>query len=156
MPFQTIQYDHDLMNICRSMRPNDTILVDSILQGADLCRRRETLKTVPSKALLAENHEFDPFQNGFDTEADPIISSHDFKQRSSSPEDQNSPQIVRRSIGSSPECSSDEEKFRHKPWITETILEMIVVRDRLYQRMKSDPSADTSQTYKKTLPNVSV
>ena len=26
---------------------------------------------------------------------------------------------------------------------------MIVVRDRLYQRMKSDPSADTSQTYKK-------
>ena len=128
------------------MRPNDTILVDSILQGADLCRRRETLKTgklktrrisrkhvqylpktntvstimimmklciksqlnkVPSKALLAENHEFDPFQNGFDTEADPIISSHDFKQRSSSPEDQNSPQIVRRSIGSSPECSSD-------------------------------------------------
>jgi len=26
---------------------------------------------------------------------------------------------------------------------------MIVVRDRLYQRMKSNPSADTSQTYKK-------
>jgi hypothetical protein len=58
-------------------------------------------------APLAENHEFDPFQNDFDNEADPIISSHNNKQRSSSPEDQNSPQIVRRSIGSSPECSSD-------------------------------------------------
>lgn len=58
-------------------------------------------------APLAENDEFDPFQNGFDTEADPIISSHNNKQRSSSPEDQNSPQIVRRSTGSSPECSSD-------------------------------------------------
>jgi len=154
MPFQTIQYDHDLMNICRSMRPNDTILVDSILQGADLCRRQETLVHSQQESMPAENQEFDPFRNRFDTEDDPIVPS--LRQRTTSPEGQNSPQIVRRSIGSSPECSSDEEKFRHKPWITETILEMIVVRDRLYQRMKSDPSADTCQTYKKTLPNVSV
>ncbi|CBY21911.1 unnamed protein product [Oikopleura dioica] len=110
MPFQTIRYDHDLMNICRSIRPNDTILVDSILKGADLCRRKETLKTVHSE----ENQAFDLFQNGFDTEADPIISIN--KQRSTSPEVRRSPQIVRRSIGSSPECSSDLglEKKRDK------------------------------------------
>merc|ERR1712176_606674 len=107
MPFQTIQYDHDLMNICRSMRPNDTILVDSILQGADLCRRRENLVHTQQEST-AENQEFD-------TEDDPIISS--LRQRTTSPAGQNSPQIVRRSIGSSPECSSDSGLEKKAPKI---------------------------------------
>ena len=66
------------------------------------------------KVHSEENQAFDLFQNGFDTEADPIISIN--KQRSTSPEVRRSPQIVRRSIGSSPECSSDLglEKKRDK------------------------------------------
>ena len=38
---------------------------------------------------------------------------------------------------------------RHKKWITEEILEMIAVRDKLYKRMKKYPSPDIICMYKK-------
>ena len=38
---------------------------------------------------------------------------------------------------------------RHKKWITEEILEMIAVRDKLYKRTKSHPSPDIVNMYKK-------
>ncbi|XP_078492059.1 uncharacterized protein LOC100183225 [Ciona intestinalis] len=38
---------------------------------------------------------------------------------------------------------------KHKEWITEEILEMIAVRDRLYKRMKKQPSPDMVEMYKK-------
>jgi len=50
-----------------------------------------------------------------------------------------------------PDATPVDERLRHKPWITDNILEMIRVRDRLYQKMKSEPTAETIQTYKKTL-----
>nr|CAB3262780.1 uncharacterized protein LOC100183225 [Phallusia mammillata] len=38
---------------------------------------------------------------------------------------------------------------KHKDWITDEILEMIVVRDRLYKRMKKHPAPDIVDMYKK-------
>ena len=46
--------------------------------------------------------------------------------------------------------SSTGENFqRHKKWITEEILEMIAIRDKLYKRMKKQPSPDIIHMYKK-------
>ena len=45
--------------------------------------------------------------------------------------------------------SSDRGYPRHKKWITEEILEMITVRDKLYRRMKVYPSPDLINMYKK-------
>ncbi|XP_039260481.2 uncharacterized protein LOC120336785 isoform X1 [Styela clava] len=38
---------------------------------------------------------------------------------------------------------------KHKAWITDEILEMIAVRDRLYKRMKKHPAPDIVEMYKK-------
>lgn len=45
---------------------------------------------------------------------------------------------------------------KHKPWITDEILEMIAVRDRLYKRMKKHPSTDIVDMYKKVRTRVVV
>ena len=44
---------------------------------------------------------------------------------------------------------SDFSQQKHKDWITDDILEMIMVRDRLYKRMKKHPAPDIVGMYKK-------
>lgn len=41
--------------------------------------------------------------------------------------------------------------YKHKAWITDEILGMIAVRDRLYRRMKKHPAPDIVDMYKKVM-----
>lgn len=51
-------------------------------------------------------------------------------------------------------CGGQQQ--RHKKWITEEILEMIAVRDKLYKRMKKYPSPDIVAMYKKVSNSIRV
>ena len=75
-------------------------------------------QTEPYTTRYPEARNFDPFHSGFNPEADPIIpTSEEYPLRG-----EISPPSPRRSIVESSDSSSDDEKFRHKPWITENIL----------------------------------
>ncbi|CAK8693175.1 unnamed protein product [Clavelina lepadiformis] len=62
-----------------------------------------------------------------------------------------SPQTSPNSAISTTSSRSDvgEVYHKHKKWITDEILQMIAVRDRLYKRMKKHPAPDIVDMYKK-------
>jgi hypothetical protein len=139
----------------------ETTIVDSIVVGTEQMRRPRTPEQVTSDWLMSpmppspeldfnlrsRRTPFNPFEL-CELNRDPPFHRHS--------------SIAQISPKSSPTWSPErhtpelrdatppaDDKLRHKPWITENILDMIRVRDRLYQKMKSEPTVETIQTYKK-------
>jgi len=161
-----IGYEHEQarfrhLSLSDSILQPETQLVDSILQGTTSRISRKSRLTESNTPDLcfpnlsggssSPERKFNPFERcemPSDTSSD---SSNNTIGDSRSPFSWNSIDSQKNfeTDFAQPPSPSLEDKLRHKPWITDNILEMIKVRDRLYQKMKIEPTSETIQTYKK-------